>query len=111
MLPAVLRLAAVLVASLAAFAAQAQMKVGLIASSTGPTAVVGIPQKNTGALLPKKIGDVSVEYIVYDDATEPTCPGATRAVEEMISKHAISLEQIYPHMVLRARLASAAENA
>jgi predicted O-methyltransferase YrrM len=50
-------------------------------------------------------------YIVYDDATEPTCPGATRAVEEMISKHAISLEQIYPHMVLRARLASAAGNA
>ncbi|HEY1632258.1 MAG TPA: TylF/MycF/NovP-related O-methyltransferase [Rhizomicrobium sp.] len=46
-------------------------------------------------------------YIVYDDATEPTCPGATRAVEEMISAHAISLEQVYPHMVLRARLAPA----
>ncbi|MGZ5133458.1 MAG: ABC transporter substrate-binding protein [Caldimonas sp.] len=66
------RLAAVLLAGLAAFAAQAQMKVGLIASSTGPTAVVGIPQKNTGALLPKKIGAIDVEYIVYDDASDPT---------------------------------------
>ncbi|MGZ5715311.1 MAG: ABC transporter substrate-binding protein [Caldimonas sp.] len=66
------RLAAVLLAGLAAFAAQAQMKVGLIASSTGPTAVVGIPQKNTGALLPKKIGAIDVEYIVYDDGSDPT---------------------------------------
>ena len=57
---------------LAPLAAEAQMKVGVIASSTGPTAVVGIPQKNTAALLPKKIGDVDVEYIVYDDASDPT---------------------------------------
>ena len=49
------------VASLVSFPADAQMKVGLIASSTGPTAVVGIPQKNTGALLPKKIGDITVD--------------------------------------------------
>jgi branched-chain amino acid transport system substrate-binding protein len=67
------RFAALVLAGLAtAFAAQAQMKVGLIASSTGPTAVVGIPQKNTGALLPKKIGGIDVEYIVYDDASDPT---------------------------------------
>jgi branched-chain amino acid transport system substrate-binding protein len=66
------RLAAVLLAGLASFAAPAQIKVGLIASSTGPTAVVGIPQKNTGALLPKKIGAIDVEYIVYDDASDPT---------------------------------------
>jgi hypothetical protein len=48
-------------------------------------------------------------YIVYDDATEPTCPGATRAVEEMITKRNISLEQVYPHMVLRARMPHKAE--
>jgi branched-chain amino acid transport system substrate-binding protein len=52
--------------------AHAQMKVGVIASSTGPTAVVGIPQKNTAALLPKKIGDITVEYIVLDDASDST---------------------------------------
>ncbi|HET8585753.1 MAG TPA: ABC transporter substrate-binding protein, partial [Casimicrobiaceae bacterium] len=50
----------------------AQVKIGVIASTTGPTAVVGIPQKNTVALLPKKIGDYTVEYIVLDDASDPT---------------------------------------
>jgi predicted O-methyltransferase YrrM len=49
-------------------------------------------------------------YLVYDDATEPTCPGATLAVEEMITKHGISIEQVYPHIILRARL-SADDNA
>ena len=66
----------VLALALAAFvtlAAEAQpMKVGVISSATGPTAVVGIPQKNTAALLPRKIGDVSVEYFVFDDASDPT---------------------------------------
>jgi branched-chain amino acid transport system substrate-binding protein len=60
------------VATLAAMAAQAQMKVGVITSSTGPTAVVGIPQKNTAALLPRKIGNVDIEYTVLDDASDPT---------------------------------------
>ncbi|MEO6032418.1 MAG: ABC transporter substrate-binding protein, partial [Burkholderiaceae bacterium] len=64
--------AALLFAALVPISAQAQMKVGLISSSTGPTAVVGIPQRNTAALLPKKIGDITVEYIVYDDASDPT---------------------------------------
>jgi branched-chain amino acid transport system substrate-binding protein len=50
----------------------AQMKVGVISSATGPTAVVGIPQKNTAALLPKKIGNIDVEYTVYDDASDST---------------------------------------
>ena len=48
------------------------LRVGVISSSTGPTAVVGIPQKNTVALLPKKIGETDVHYTVYDDASDPT---------------------------------------
>lgn len=52
--------------------AMAQLKVGVISSATGPIAVVGIPQKNTIALLPRQIGDTSVEYIAYDDASDPT---------------------------------------
>ena len=56
----------------AATSATAQVKIGVIASTTGPTAVVGIPQKNTVALLPAKIGDLTVEYIVLDDASDPT---------------------------------------
>ena len=61
-----------LVTALASTSALAQVKVGVIASATGPTAVVGIPQKNTAALLPKKIGDLTVEYIVLDDASDST---------------------------------------
>lgn len=63
---------ALALALLVSLPAQAQMKVGVIASATGPTAVVGIPQKNTAALLPKKIGDLTVEYIVLDDASDST---------------------------------------
>lgn len=66
------RLIALALAALAAFAAQAQMKVGVIASATGPTAAVGIPQKNSAALLPKKIGGIDVEYTVLDDASDST---------------------------------------
>jgi len=50
----------------------AQLKIGVITSSSGPSALVGIPQKNTVALLPKKIGDLSVDYISLDDASDPT---------------------------------------
>ena len=46
------------------------MKVGVIASATGPTAAVGIPQKNSAALLPAKIGAIDVVYTVYDDASD-----------------------------------------
>ena len=48
------------------------LKIGVIASATGPTAAVGIPQKNSAALLPKKIGALDVEYTVLDDASDST---------------------------------------
>ena len=66
------RLATLLFAALAALGAQAQVKIGVIASATGPTAAVGIPQKNSAALLPKKIGNLDVEYTVLDDASDST---------------------------------------
>lgn len=56
----------------ASLSAQAQVKIGVIASSTGAIPFVGIPQKNAVALLPKKIGDFDVEYLVFDDASDPT---------------------------------------
>jgi branched-chain amino acid transport system substrate-binding protein len=67
--------------------AAAQVKIGVIASATGPTAVVGIPQKNTAALLPKKIGDLSVEYIVLDDASDST--QSVLAVRKLLAEHRI----------------------
>ena len=57
---------------LAAPIAHAQIKIGLMVSATGPTTAIGIPQKNTGELLPRKIGDASVEYIQLDDGGDTT---------------------------------------
>ncbi|HCA16964.1 MAG: ABC transporter substrate-binding protein [Alcaligenes sp.] len=51
--------------------AQSQVKIGVIASATGPTAVVGLPQRNTVPLLPTKVGDLTIEYVSLDDASDP----------------------------------------
>jgi len=72
---------------LASTVALADIRIGVIASSTGPTAVVGIPQKNTVALLPTEIGGQKVEYIVLDDASDPT--NAVTGVKKLISEHKI----------------------
>ena len=61
-----------LVLSMQIGVALAQVKIGVISSSTGPISVVGIPQKNTAALLPKEVGGLSIEYILLDDASDPT---------------------------------------
>ncbi|AOK28329.1 MULTISPECIES: ABC transporter substrate-binding protein [Burkholderia] len=49
---------------------QAQVKIGVTVSATGAAASLGIPEKNTVALLPKEIGGKRVEYIVLDDASD-----------------------------------------
>ncbi len=67
--------------------AQADLKIGVIASSTGPTAVVGIPQKNTAALLPAEIAGQKVEYIVLDDASDPT--NAVTGVKKLLAEHKV----------------------
>lgn len=53
-------------------AAQAQVKVGVVTSATGPIALVGIPQKNTVPLLPTTIAGQTVRYIALDDGSDPT---------------------------------------
>jgi branched-chain amino acid transport system substrate-binding protein len=53
-----------------ASAALAQVKIGVTLSTTGPAASLGIPEKNTIALLPQEIGGKSVQYIVLDDASD-----------------------------------------
>ena len=42
--------------------ALAQIKVGVVSSASGPIALVGIPQKNTVALLPKEVAGQKIEY-------------------------------------------------
>ncbi len=52
--------------------AWADVNVGVTISATGPAASLGIPGKNTVALLPKTIGGQKVNYIVLDDASDTT---------------------------------------
>ena len=55
-----------------------QIKIGLMVSATGPTSAIGIPQKNTGEILPKQIAGVPVEYISLEDGGD-----TTRAVQNI----------------------------
>ena len=52
--------------------ALADITVGVTLSATGPAASLGIPEKNTVALLPTTIGGEKIKYVVLDDATDPT---------------------------------------
>jgi len=53
-------------------AAQAQVRIGITLSATGPAASLGIPQRSTVALLPTSIGGAQVEWITLDDASDTT---------------------------------------
>ncbi len=52
--------------------AHAQVKIGVITSATGPSSFVGAPQKNSVALLPRKVGDTTIEYFYLDDGSDST---------------------------------------
>src|SRR4029453_7960153 len=52
--------------------ANAQVKIGVVTSATGPTSFVGVPQKNSVALLPRRVGDTTIEYFYLDDASDST---------------------------------------
>lgn len=56
----------------AAGTALADITVGVSVSATGPAASLGIPEKNTFALLPTTIAGEKVKWVVLDDATDTT---------------------------------------
>jgi len=67
------RLLATLLAAVGASAALAQdIKVGVTVSATGPAASLGIPERNTFALMPQSIGGKKIQYIILDDASDTT---------------------------------------
>ena len=68
-------------------AAPAQVKIGLMVSATGPTSAIGIPQRNTAALLPVRVGDASVEYIQLEDGGDTT--RAVQNVKKLIGENNI----------------------
>lgn len=72
-----------------AFAAQADINVGVTLSATGPAASLGIPEKNTIALMPKTIGGQKINYIVLDDASDTTA--AVSNTRKLISENKVDV--------------------
>ncbi|MBN8477103.1 ABC transporter substrate-binding protein [Sulfuritalea sp.] len=52
--------------------AHADIKIGVTLCLTGPAASLGIPVKNGLALLPTEIGGEKLQWIILDDASDPT---------------------------------------
>ena len=73
----------------AAGAAQADITVGVTVSATGPAASLGIPEKNTIALMPTTIGGEKVNYIVLDDASDTT--SAVKNIRKLISEDKVDI--------------------
>ncbi|WP_142804106.1 ABC transporter substrate-binding protein [Tepidiphilus sp. J10] len=69
--------------------AQAQVKVGVTVSATGPAASLGIPEKNTVDLLPREIAGQKIEYIVLDDASDTTL--AVNNTRKFITEHRVDV--------------------
>lgn len=67
----------------------AQIKVGVNVSATGAGASMGIPEKNTFALLPKEIAGKKVEYIILDDASDSTT--AVKNARKLASEDKVDL--------------------
>ncbi len=82
------KLAAIAIAlATAALPVHAQVKIGLMVSATGPTTAIGVPQKNTGDLLPRKIGNTTIEYFQLDDGGDTT--RAVQNVKKLIQENNI----------------------
>ena len=76
-------------ALLASALAQADINVGVTLSATGPAASLGIPEKNTIALMPKTIAGEKINYIVLDDASDTTA--AVSNTRKLISENKVDI--------------------
>jgi branched-chain amino acid transport system substrate-binding protein len=65
-------LLAALVGLAVSTAVQADVKVGVSVSATGPAASLGIPEKNSFAFAPTTIAGQKVTYVILDDASDTT---------------------------------------
>jgi branched-chain amino acid transport system substrate-binding protein len=70
-------------------AALADINVGVTVSATGPAASLGIPEKNTIALLPATVAGQKVNYILLDDASDTTT--AVKNAKKLIAENKVDL--------------------
>jgi branched-chain amino acid transport system substrate-binding protein len=75
--------------ALFSLSAMADITVGVTLSATGPAASLGIPEKNSFALLPNTIAGQKVNYIILDDASDTTT--AVKNARKLISEHKVDV--------------------
>lgn len=71
-------------AALAAAPAVADINIGVVASLTGPAAALGAETRKAVSLFPASVGGEKVNFILLDDATDPTA--AVKNVRKLISE-------------------------
>ncbi|MDK9724137.1 MAG: ABC transporter substrate-binding protein [Sterolibacteriaceae bacterium MAG5] len=76
-------------ASAFAAVAHADINVGVTVSATGPAASLGIPEKNTFALMPTTIAGQKINYIILDDASDTTT--AVKNVRKLIAENKVDV--------------------
>ncbi|MCX7166128.1 MAG: ABC transporter substrate-binding protein [Rhodocyclales bacterium] len=69
--------------------ALADINIGVSVSATGSAAVLGGPQKNTTELLPNSIAGEKINWIVLDEATDPTA--AAKNASKLINESKVDL--------------------
>jgi branched-chain amino acid transport system substrate-binding protein len=86
-----LRAAALAVAVLGGvvLSAHADINVGVTLSATGPAASLGIPEKNTFAMMPTTMAGQKINYIVLDDASDTTT--AVKNVRKLITEDKVDV--------------------
>src|SRR5882762_6756432 len=70
-------------------AARADITVGISISQTGPSASLGIPQKNSLAFWPTEIAGQKLRLVVLDDASDPTT--ATKNARRLVSDDKVDI--------------------
>lgn len=69
--------------------AQADVKVGVVLSSTGPAAALGISSRNAIQMWPQTLGGEPAQYIILDDATDPAI--TVRSVSKFINEEKVDV--------------------
>lgn len=90
--------------------AHADINVGVLVSATGPAASLGIPEKNTFALMPTSIAGEKVNYIVLDDASDTTT--AVKNTRKLLTEDKVDViigSTITPNSLAMVDIAAEAE--
>lgn len=68
---------------------QAEVKVGVVLSSTGPAAALGISSRNAIQMWPQTLGGEPAKYIILDDATDPSA--TVRSFSKFINEEKVDV--------------------